>query len=224
MEILFIDENVLVVNKPAGLAVLPDGWDPATPFLTHILEQEHGRVWTVHRIDKVTSGVLVFARNPETHRDLSLQFERHEVVKLYHAVAIGVPAWEDRVAAHPLRSGVGHRHRTIVDTEYGKSAKTHFHVMRRGANHALLQAEPTTGRTHQIRAHAYALGFPLLGDPLYGAGPSPLIDRPALHACSLRFRYAAGKSIEPLAAGAELVTFEAPYPADFLAVLDQLFA
>ena len=211
--ILYEDAELLVVNKPAGVPVLPDGWEKDAPGLARLLEQELGKLWVVHRLDKVTSGVMVFARTAEAHRALNLQFELHEVKKVYHALAAGVPAWEQHTARHPLRVNVGHSHRTAVDPRRGKPSGTAFRVLERYTGHSLLEAVPATGRTHQIRAHANALGFPLLGDTLYNAPATELIARPALHAHALTFT-------QP--GSGEMVTFSAPYPGDFLAALEKL--
>jgi RluA family pseudouridine synthase len=205
-EVLHADDAILAVNKPSGLPVLPDGWKPEAPFLVELLEGELGQLWTVHRLDKATSGVMVFARSAQAHRALDLQFQRREVIKVYHALVNGLPRWEAHTARHPLRANVGHRHRTAVDHSHGKPAETAFTVLDRGQAWARLEARPATGRTHQIRVHAAALGHPLLADQLYGAPPSDLIDRPALHALSLAF-------VHPETA--EPVNFEAPYPEDF---------
>lgn len=206
MDILHSDESLLVIDKPAGIPVLPDGWEPDAPYLVKLLEPDFGKLWIVHRLDKVTTGVLVFARNPDAHRVLSIQFEKHEAMKVYRAIADGRPSWDTTTAAHPLRANVGHRHRTIVDRRKGKSSRTEFRVLQRLPSHVLLEARPTTGRTHQVRAHAAALGFPLLGDWLYGAPSTDAIARPALHAHSLTLLHpSTGVSL----------TFEAPYPEDF---------
>jgi tRNA pseudouridine32 synthase / 23S rRNA pseudouridine746 synthase len=207
MDILYADEHVMAVNKPAGLPVLPDGWDPDAPYLVKMLKTRHGKMWTVHRIDKGTSGVVLFARTADAHRSLNRQFELHEVVKVYHALALGSPRWDEHTARHPLRANVGHHHRTMVDPRKGKPAETAFRVMKRGAQFCLLECRPTTGRTHQVRVHAYALGHPLLGDVLYSAPPCDFMPRPALHALALTVTHpATGESI----------TFEAPYAQDFL--------
>jgi RluA family pseudouridine synthase len=213
MDILHSDDAILVLNKPAGLPVLPDGWQPDAPYLVKLLEEEFGKLWIVHRLDKVTSGVLVFARTAEAHRQLSLQFEKHQAMKTYHALAEGSPSWDETSANQPLRGNVGHRHRTIVDRRKGKASRTLFKVIKRFRGHVLLEAQPVTGRTHQVRAHAAAIGFPLLGDVLYGAPLSDLIARPALHAYSLVL-------VHPFTGMS--VSFEAPYPDDFRSALESL--
>lgn len=211
MKIIHVDEHILVINKPAGLPVLPDGWDKGVPYLVKMLEDEFEKVWIVHRLDKVTSGVMVFARDAETHRALNLQFENREAVKVYHAILEGNPKWEEKIAKHPLRANVGHKHRTMVDPKNGKPSETRYKVIKRYQAGALVEAMPMTGRTHQIRVHAYALGHPLLGDPLYGASATDLIARPALHARSLTIELNGKRN-----------AFTAPYPDDFRAALESL--
>ncbi|HXF85020.1 MAG TPA: RluA family pseudouridine synthase [Anaerolineales bacterium] len=211
MNILHEDEHILIVDKPAGLPVLPDGWEKDAPYLVKMLEEKFGKVWIVHRLDKVTSGVMVFARDAETHRMLNTQFENHEAEKVYHAIIEGNPMWEEKVTKFPLRANVGHKHRTIVDNRNGKPSETRFKVMKRYPAAALVEAKPMTGRTHQIRVHAYALGHPLVGDVLYGGKETDLIARPALHSFALTITL----SGKPL-------TVTAPYPADFRATLESL--
>jgi RluA family pseudouridine synthase len=204
-EVLFSDDSVLVVAKPAGLSVLTEGWDRGAPYLVNMLEQRYSKVWVVHRLDKNTSGVMVFALTAEAHRNLNLQFERHQVEKKYHAILTGSPPWERKTTRFPLRVNVGHQHRTVVDNRSGVRAETRFELLRRFGDCALVEAQPLTGRTHQIRVHAYALGHPLLGDTLYSAPPTQRIARPALHALSIRFAHPeSGKTL----------TYSAPYPAD----------
>ena len=211
MRIIHEDESILVIDKPAGLPVLPDGWETDAPYLVKILEADHGKLWVIHRLDKTTSGVMVFARDAETHRTLNLQFENHEVEKIYHAFVEGHPKWGEKTARHPLRVNVGHKHRTAVDDKNGKPSETLFNVMKRYQASALVEAKPKTGRTHQIRVHAYALGHPLLGDKLYGAEETSIITRPALHAHSLT-----------LYLNGEQRTFKASYPDDFRMALERL--
>jgi RluA family pseudouridine synthase len=211
MKLIHEDEHILVIDKPAGLSVLPDGWEKNAPYLHKKLEADHGKLWVVHRLDKTTSGVMVFARDAETHRALNLQFENHEAEKIYHAIVEGNPKWNEKIAKHPLRVNVGHRHRTKVDDKNGKPSETRFKVLKRYQESALVEAKPMTGRTHQIRVHAYALGHPLLGDTLYSAEETNMITRPALHAHSLIIHI-----------NGESMMFKAPYPSDFRISLESL--
>jgi RluA family pseudouridine synthase len=220
VNIIHSDEQILIINKPAGLPVLADGWDKNAPYLVKMLEEDPStgsgpKIWVVHRLDKFTSGVMVFARTAEAHRDLNIQFEKHGTEKIYHAIAVGVPAWNDKTTKRPLRVNVGHKHRTMVDDKNGVHSETRFKVLKRYPANALLEARPMTGRTHQIRVHAYALGFPLLGDVLYSAPETDLIGRPALHAYSLSFDHPETK---------KHLTFTAGYPDDFKTVLRTLGA
>jgi RluA family pseudouridine synthase len=185
-----------------------------------MLEEQYGNIFIVHRLDKVTSGVMVFARDAESHRALNMQFEAHQVEKIYHAILEGNPKWDEKTAKHPLRVNVGHKHRTAVDDRNGKPSETRFRVLKRypaeagwGQGAALIEAVPMTGRTHQVRVHAYALGHPLLGDILYGAQKTDLITRPALHALSLSFTHPATN---------ERLTCKAEYPQDFATALKSL--
>jgi RluA family pseudouridine synthase len=213
MEILYQDEHIIVLNKPADLPVLPEGWQPDAPYLRQMLEEKHGQIWVVHRLDKITSGVMVFPRTAEAHRVLNRQFEKHEVEKVYQAIAEGLPPWDERTARHMLKTNVGRRHRTVVVNKRGKNSETHFKVLNRGSAGALVEAHPKTGRTHQIRVHLSALGFPILGDTLYGASETDLIARPALHSYSIAFSHPnSGKYIN----------FHANPPNDFLQTLKRL--
>lgn len=213
MDIIFQDKAVIVVYKPAGIPVLPDGWDKDSPYLVKMLEVEFGKIFVIHRLDKITSGVMVFARDAESHRALNIQFENHEVEKVYHAIVEGNPKWEEKIAKHPLRVNVGHKHRTVVDDRNGKLSETRFRILRRYQSSTLVEAMPKTGRTHQVRAHASALGHPLLGDVLYGARESKIIARPALHALTLTIAH-------PITH--ERLTFKAGYPQDFATALKLL--
>jgi len=169
MKIIYEDQYLIVVDKPAGLSVLPDGWEKDSDYLVKRLEEQYGKIFIVHRLDKITSGVMVFARDAETHRALNIQFENHDAQKTYHAILEGNPKWDEKVAKYPLRTDVGKKHRTAVDDKNGKPSETRFRVIKRNQESALVEAKPMTGRTHQIRVHAYALGHPLVEDVLYGA-------------------------------------------------------
>jgi len=213
MRILHLDEHIIVINKPAGLPVLPDGWEKDSQYLVKMLEEEHGKVWIVHRLDKGTSGIILFARTAEAHRTLNTQFENRETEKIYHAIMEGEPNWSEKVTKFPLRANVGKKHRTAVDDKNGKPSETRFKVIKRYQSGALVEAKPITGRTHQIRVHAYALGHPLLGDVLYDGEETSLISRPALHAYSLTITHPATN---------ERITFKAEHPQDFATALKLL--
>ncbi len=213
MQILYQDSFILAINKPPGLPVLPEGWDRDAPFLLKRLEEEHGRIWVVHRIDKMTSGIILFALTAEAHRSLSIQFEMHEVLKVYHALVNGTPGWEEKVTKFPLRVNVGRRHRTVVDDRDGVRSETRFRLLERYQAGALVEASPVTGRTHQIRVHASAIGHPLLGDILYYAPQTEIIARPALHAYFLTITHPkTGKTLG----------IQADYPEDFSGAIRNL--
>lgn len=203
--IVHVDEAILVVNKPPGMPTLPDGYDSSAAHIKSVLEPDFGRLWIVHRLDRQTSGILLLARSAEAHRSLNQQFEKHEVRKTYHALILGSPDWDEKTIHLPLRPNGDRRHRTVVDPENGKTAITEARVIQRfGTSLCLVEAVPHTGRTHQIRAHLAAVGYPLAADALYGGGKVlwlsliapetvekdiPILERAALHALSLEFTH-----------------------------------
>ena len=216
LTVIFSDDHIIVVDKPAGLPTLPDGYDKAAPHLAQVLAPQFGKIWIAHRLDRGTSGLMVVARTAEAHRSLNMQFDGREVRKTYHALIVGEPPWEEYTVKFPLRPDGDRKHRTVVDHGKGKPAVTHLRVLQRCAAYALLEARPETGRTHQIRAHLAALRLPVLGDALYGGADEArdaenlLMNRTALHAHSLAFRHPVTEA--PL-------VFEAPYPSDFARAL-----
>jgi tRNA pseudouridine32 synthase/23S rRNA pseudouridine746 synthase len=214
LTILYQDEYLLAVNKPAGLPTLPDGYNRAAPCLIDLFKQQMGRVWVVHRLDRDTSGVIVLARTAEVHRALNIAFDARDVHKVYHAIVIGVPAWDEHLIDLPLRPDGDRRHRTVIDRARGKPAVTRVRVLERFAQHALIEARPETGRTHQIRSHLAARDLPLAGDVLYGGkDAASFVQRTALHARSIEFTHPVTH---------ESVRLSAPYSEDFILVLTQL--
>jgi len=223
LTVIFSDEHIVVVDKPAGLPTLPDGYDKAAAHLAQVLAPQFGRIWIAHRLDRGTSGVMVVARTAEAHRSLNMQFDGREVRKAYHALVVGEPPWEEYAVRFPLRPDGDRKHRTVVDHGKGKPAVTHLRVLERYDAYALVEARPETGRTHQIRAHLAAIGLPLVADVLYqtlrgtasaqadwrdiGGGG---LQRVALHSRLIAFdQPITGKRLQ----------FEAPYPTDFEAAL-----
>ncbi len=192
--VIFTDACVVVVNKPAGLRSVPDGYDPTLPHLRSVLEPVLGRLWMVHRLDKETSGLMVLARDADSHRELNRQFREREPIKHYLAQVAPQPSWNEISLDAPLKVDADRAHRSRVDFSNGKPARTDFLVIRRGENWAELDCTLHSGVTHQIRAHLYHLGLGILGDPLYQppqfkTTTKPEIDRMMLHASELTFTH-----------------------------------
>jgi tRNA pseudouridine32 synthase / 23S rRNA pseudouridine746 synthase len=219
--ILFSDPSFLIINKPSGLRVIPDGYDRSLPTLLSELTPEWGRLYIVHRLDKDTSGVMLVARTADAHRHLSLQFAAHSVKKVYVALCYGTPDWQQKKIDLPLRNDGDRQHRTVFDPLKGKPAYTEAQLLKKMTGCCLVEARPTTGYTHQIRAHLALAGLPLLGDPLYRYPPSwagkrvapseaPPFPRTALHAQSISF-------IDPLSS--QPLQYDVAYPDDFSALI-----
>lgn len=170
--IIFQDDDLLLVDKPSGLLTIIDGYDISAPNLAAQLEEQIGPIFVVHRLDRDTSGLVLFARNAFAHRELNRQFREREVQKSYFALASPSPNWETCEVNLPLLVNKGRSHLTKVDTESGKLALTSFSVLQRKLNYCLLECKPKTGYRHQIRAHLYAHGLGILGDPLYKPKPT----------------------------------------------------
>lgn len=165
--ILFEDNNLVIVNKPSGLLTIPDGYNANLPCVKLMLDDLYDRVWTVHRLDKNTSGILIFAKNQSAHRNLNIQFSNRQISKEYRSCMHGFPLWDQKTISIPLKINGDRRHRTIPDQLNGKNATTSFFVINKTASSCMMKVFPKTGLTHQIRAHASCLGFPIIGDSLY---------------------------------------------------------
>jgi RluA family pseudouridine synthase len=227
LQVLFEDGALVAVNKPAGVTVIPARDEPPEACLVKRLEAERGeRLWVVHRIDRDTSGLVLFARTAEAHRKLSMAFEGHEVEKSYLAWARGVPTPAEGTIDLPLHTARKGRMRPALPGEEGALASTSIYRVALRAETALgtvtrVAVSPKSGRQHQIRVHLRALGAPLLVDALYGrcegleAGGlgegSPPVPRLTLHA--------AGAVLPHPTSGARL-ELSAPLPDD-LAALDR---
>jgi tRNA pseudouridine32 synthase/23S rRNA pseudouridine746 synthase len=220
VRILHEDARLLAVDKAAGERVIPGREGAAgTLSLRERLERERGeRLFVVHRIDAGTSGVLVFARDAEAHRLLSLAFEGREVEKVYRALVAGAPAFERTAVELPLHEARRGKMRPAEPGEAGaKPSRTELQVLERFPGAALVEARPRTGRHHQIRVHLRAIGHPLLVDPLYGA-KEPFVaggvrlERTPLHAARIELPHPAGGRL----------AIEAPWPAELAAVIAAL--
>jgi 23S rRNA pseudouridine1911/1915/1917 synthase len=214
LEILFEDDDLLVLNKPAGIVMHPGAGHQHHTLVNALLAHcknlsgigGRERPGIVHRLDKETSGCLVVAKNDATHRDLSKQFAARTMTKIYLALVAGIlrkatGTIDKAIARHPV-----HRQRMSIAARQGRSALTEYKVLQSGNDMSLLECTLHSGRTHQIRVHLHHLGHPVLGDKLYGGKRAGTFPRQMLHAWKLAFNHPRTK---------ELMKFEAPLPADF---------
>lgn len=227
--ILFENPHFIAAAKPSGISVIPERWDDEALDFQSQMEQVLGqKLFVVHRIDKVTSGLVLFAKTEKAHQKLSMLFQERQIHKQYLALTDGIFGYESFTADYPIQeSGSG---KSFID-EKGKPSVTRFTLLESFRDYSLVQAEPETGRTHQIRVHLAYLGTPILCDRLYGFNrplflsklkrknfklaeeteEQPLIARTALHAFKLEFEY-----------DGEKILLECPLPKDMRAALNQL--
>ena len=215
LEILYEDDALFVINKPAGMVVHPGAGHPQATLvhaaLAHAPEVEAvgdaSRPGIVHRLDKDTSGVMVVAKTNEALKHLQQQFRRREVEKLYLGLVDGAPPSPTGQIEAPLARSPRHRKRiAVVQAPGSRLAVTRFQTRERFPRHSLLELRPLTGRTHQIRVHLQFLGCPVVGDRVYGRRqPTLPVARQQLHAWRLTFR---------LPGDSQPRTFEAAVPAD----------
>lgn len=228
--IIFENGDFIALNKPSGLLSIPDR-EGKEISLKDILQEKYNQVFTVHRLDKDTSGVIVFAKNEATHRHLSMQFEERQTEKIYVGLVIGSPVNKKgsinaRIAENTVKRGM------MIIHQRGKESLTDYEVLEDFGIYSWMQFRIHTGRTHQIRIHMKDIGHPIVGDELYGDGKPvllsslkskfklskneeaerPLLNRVALHAYKLKFSDTTGKAFE----------LEAPIPKDIRATLQQL--
>lgn len=210
VDVLYEDEDILAVNKPEGLVAVPERRRLEQSLFEELCAERAEKLYIVHRIDRETSGVIVFARNAEAHRQLNRQFETRSVEKVYLALVRGIISDDRGEIDKPLRQfGSG---RVAVDDRRGKASVTEFRVLERLETFTLVDVRPYTGRRHQIRVHFYSIGHPIVGDPLYGDGTiQSRYPRLMLHAHRLSLRLPSGGEI----------TIEAPMPESFRRVLEK---
>ncbi|HXS36932.1 MAG TPA: RluA family pseudouridine synthase [Flavipsychrobacter sp.] len=232
IDILYNDNDLVIVNKPSGLLVIPDRFKTELPSLNHLLESRLGQqIWVVHRLDRDTSGVICFAKNEQTHKYLSKLFMERDVTKFYHGLVNGrlIPEEgriEKPISEHPSAKG------KMIIAKKGKPSITDYKAVEQWPLHSFVQFQIHTGRTHQIRVHMQSIGHSIVCDELYGDGKPfylsgikkkyrlsndeeterPLLSRLALHASILEFKKADGTQIKA----------EAPLPKDIAACIKQL--
>lgn len=194
LDIVYEDDDCLVVNKAAGMVVHPAHGNLRHTLVNALLfyvqhlgnSKDKVRPGIVHRLDKDTSGLLVVAKNDYAHDKLARQFKDHTIDRVYNAVVRGVVQHDEGMCEEPVGRAFLNRKKVIVRPSGGKDAVTFFRVLKRFRNATFVEIRPKTGRTHQIRVHFAHMGHPVLGDALYGV-PFPPIQRQALHALSLGF-------------------------------------
>lgn len=194
LNIIYEDNDLLVIDKPAGLPIHPAPGHYSHTLVNAILSyvpslpqsDDSLRPGIVHRLDKDASGVMVVAKNSVAQANLINQFKTRSVVKAYLALVKGHLTPEEGVIEAPIGRDPRNRKRMAVVAE-GKEARTQYYVIKHVGDYTLVEVRPETGRTHQIRVHLSAIGYPVVGDPVYGV-KSPLLSRPFLHACRLGFK------------------------------------
>jgi len=229
-EIIFENDSFIAINKPAGMLSIPDR-EQSQPSLKDLLLQKYGSIFTIHRLDKDTSGIILFAKDEATHKFFSKKFEERSVEKFYCALVHGSPAEKSGHIDAPIMEHPIIKSKMIVDKK-GKPSSTDYEVMETLGKYSFVKFQIHTGRTHQIRVHAKHIGHPVTCDPVYGDGnpillssikkkfklskneeeERPILNRVALHSYQLKFTDADGKAFDLVA----------EVPKDIRALLQQL--
>ncbi|MBI4180833.1 MAG: RluA family pseudouridine synthase [Chloroflexi bacterium] len=221
LNIIYEDDDLLVIDKPAGLVVHPAPGHPGHTLVNAILghftdlpvADDLLRPGIVHRLDKDTSGLMLVAKNIAAQQNLSDQFKSRSVVKIYLTLVNGHLTPEDGIIEAPIGRDRSHRQRMAIVAEgKGREASTQYHVVRYIGNYSLLEVKPQTGRTHQIRVHLAAIGYPVVGDSVYGV-KSTHLSRQFLHASRLSFK---------LPSSGEYIEFQSELPPDLQQALKDI--
>ncbi len=221
LDILYEDQDLLVLNKAPGMVVHPGPGHSDDTLVNALLARypelqgvgDDGRPGIVHRLDKDTSGLIIIARNSRTLTALMEQMQGHTIIKRYLALVEGDVAHDQGSIDAPIGRDTRNRQQMTVTNRDSREARTHFRVLQRFTRHTLLLLQLETGRTHQIRVHLKAIGHPVVGDPVYGSGNVPkgfTLNRQFLHAYQLQFDH-------PITG--KLVEIEAPLPKDLQNIL-----
>ena len=224
LDILYEDDELLVVNKPKGMVVHPaPGHEDGTlvnALLHHCGDSLSGiggvrRPGIVHRLDKDTSGLMLAAKTDRAHASLAAQLSDHSLHRVYAALLIGAPKQDEGTVDLPIGRHPTDRKKMAVSAKGGREAVTHYRVLERFTGFSHVECVLETGRTHQIRVHMAALGHPVAGDPLYGGKCALSLTSQCLHAKEICFRH-------PVTG--EDMRFECPLPGEFQTVLEKLRA
>lgn len=223
LEIVYEDDDLMVINKPRGMVVHPAPGHTSGTLVNAVLSHAgeslssiNGvlRPGIVHRIDKDTSGLILVCKNDFSHKALAKQLEEHSITRRYHAICSGRLKEEQGTVSAPIGRDEKNRKQQAINYKHGKEAITHYRLLENLQNASLLECRLETGRTHQIRVHMKSIGHPLLGDPLYGPKKNLYaIKGQALHAMVLGFVHPRSE---------EYMEFSADYPEDFQKLLNKL--
>lgn len=223
LEIVYEDDDLMVINKPRGMVVHPAPGHTSGTLVNAVLSHAgeslssiNGvlRPGIVHRIDKDTSGLILVCKNDFSHKALAKQLEEHSITRRYHAICSGRLKEEQGTVSAPIGRDEKNRKQQAINYKHGKEAITHYRLLENLQNASLLECRLETGRTHQIRVHMKSIGHPLLGDPLYGPKKNLYaIKGQALHAMVLGF-------VHPRSG--EYMEFSVDYPEDFQKLLNKL--
>ena len=211
LSVLYEDEHVFVIDKPAGLVVHPGAGNPTGTLVNALLFRDPSlasvpRAGVVHRLDKDTSGLLLVAKNDQSQLALSRQLQERQMEKHYRALVEGNLREDSGRIDQPIARSKKDRKKMAIDPE-GRPSITDWTVLARGRNVTLLDVHILTGRTHQIRVHMKSIGHPVCGDPIYGSGRGAKVPRLMLHAYTLSFTHPRT---------GERMTFTAPLPEEFV--------
>jgi 23S rRNA pseudouridine1911/1915/1917 synthase len=223
LDVVYEDQDLIVVNKAAGMVVHPAPGHHDDTLVNALLarypdirkDEAEQRPGVIHRLDKDTSGLIIVARNAASQATLVEQMKRHEIIKRYLALVEGIIALDQGTIDAPIGRNPRHRQQMAITVSGSREARTHFRVLERFTHHTLLLLELETGRTHQIRVHLKAIGHPVVGDPIYGSGSTIrgiTLKRQFLHAYQLKFTHPSTGAI---------IELEAPLPDDLQAALEQ---
>jgi 23S rRNA pseudouridine1911/1915/1917 synthase len=217
LPLLYEDDDIIVVDKPAGLAVHPGAASHTTATVadfarTRTTDEDPDRPGIVHRLDRDTSGILIIAKHPEAKAYMQAQFKARQVHKIYQLLVVGRIAQEEAVIKLPLGRDPAKPLQQAVQSG-GREATTAYQTKRNFSGYTQIEARPQTGRTHQLRVHFSALGHPVAGDIVYGPPKRPLgLKRQFLHASDIEFKAPSG----------QLVSLHSPLPPDLTTFLEQL--
>jgi len=213
---LYEDNDLIIFPKPAGLLSVPDGYNHTLPHIKSVVEPEYSKIWMVHFLDKDASGIILLARNPQTHQYLNECFRLRKIDLTYHALVSPIPTWREMDIQLPLQTNADRRHRTRVNKTDGKEAYTFCQVEKWFQLGVLMKIQIHTRIGHQIRAHLRAHDLAILGDELYsGSLPEQpiVVPRMMLHAREIGFSHPST---------GEWISCTAPYPDDFREAYDLL--